>query len=84
MKKILCNYRYDFAQTGSGTIQLCTPLRNTQLLSLMWNTANFNRVCVGPWGDSVLMKEYTVGNTQRTQLIGEPQERCREITFPVS
>lgn len=41
----------------------CVPLSGIlSFVSLMWNTANFNRVCVGPLGDSMLMKEYTVGN----------------------
>lgn len=40
----------------------CTPERDRQLLSLMWNTANLNRFSAGPLRDAMLMKEDTVGS----------------------
>lgn len=40
----------------------CTPERDRQLLSLMWNTANLNRFGAGPLRDAMLMKEDTVGS----------------------
>lgn len=44
-----------------------TSLGKRQLLSLLWNTANFNRVCVGLLRNAMLMKEYTVGNFSEDQ-----------------
>lgn len=40
----------------------CTPERDRQLLSLMWNTANLNRFSVGPLRDAMLMKEDAAGS----------------------
>lgn len=37
-------------------------LRDRQLLSLMWSTANLNRFTAGPLRDAMLMKEDTVGS----------------------
>lgn len=63
----------------------CTPERDRQLLSLMWNTANLNRFSAGPLRDAMLMKEDTVGSPPppRAWLIAELMERWRESVLPV-
>lgn len=65
-ENIFCNYRHDFIPIWNNTTSL-SSLGKRQLLSLLWNTANFNRVCVGLLRNAMLMKEYTVGNFSEDQ-----------------